>query len=78
MQEGRERVSLVALLKHGLFYLIYASISRVNIFFAPFLESNNLLLLVVSLLMVVIFGLIQFGFYLNLLWAAIKKKAAFL
>lgn len=78
MQEGRERVSLGALLKrYGLFYLIYASISRVNIFFAPFLESNNLLLLVVSLLMVVIFGLIQFGFYLNLLWAAIKKESRF-
>ena len=78
MQEARQRVSLAALLKrYGLFYLIYASISRVNIFFAPFLDSDNTLLLVVSLLMVVIFGLIQFGFYMNLFWAAIKKESRF-
>ncbi|WP_312541081.1 VanZ family protein [Enterococcus sp.] len=78
MQEGRQRISFSALfLRYGLFYLIYASISRVNLLFAPFLQSDSDLLLIVSLLMVLLFGLLQFGFYLNLIWGAIRKEPRF-
>lgn len=78
MQEGRQRISLSALfVRYGLFYLIYASISRINVFFAPYIQSDSALLILVSALMVLIFGLIQFGFYLNLIWAAVKKEPRF-
>ncbi len=78
VQEGRQRISFSALfLRYGLFYLIYASISRVNLLFAPFLQSDSALLLIVSLLMVLLFVLLQFGFYLNLIWGAIRGEPRF-
>lgn len=78
MQENHPRVSLLALFKrYGLVYLIYISASRVNELFAPFLQSDHQLLLPVSLLIVLIFGLIQLGFYCNILWAAFKKQPRF-
>ncbi|OTN76502.1 hypothetical protein A5886_001579 [Enterococcus sp. 8G7_MSG3316] len=78
MQEGRQRISMSALfVRYGLFYLIYASISRISGIFTPYLQSDTQLLLLVSLMMVLLFGLLQLGFYLNLLWTAVKKEPRF-
>jgi glycopeptide antibiotics resistance protein/uncharacterized RDD family membrane protein YckC len=78
MEENHSRVRLLTLFKrYGLVYLVYVSVSRVNELFAPFLQSDNQLLLPVSLLIVLIFGLIQVGFYCNILWAAFKKQPRF-
>lgn len=79
MEENHSRVSFRAIFKrYGLLYLIYVSASRINVLFTPFIQSTNQMLVLVSLLVVLIFGLIQLGFYCNILWAAFKKTTAIL
>lgn len=78
MEENHSRVSFRAIFKrYGLLYLIYVSASRINVLFTPFIQSTNQMLVLVSLLIVLIFGLIQLGFYCNILWAAFKKQPRF-
>lgn len=78
MEENHSRVSFRAIFKrYGLLYLIYVSATRINVLFTPFIQSTNQMLVLVSLLVVLIFGLIQLGFYCNILWAAFKKQPRF-
>ena len=75
MEENHSRVSFRAIFKrYGLLYLIYVSATRINVLFTPFIQSTNQMLVLVSLLVVLIFGLIQLGFYCNILWAAFKNN----
>ena len=67
MEENHSRVSFRAIFKrYGLLYLIYVSATRINVLFTPFIQSTNQMLVLVSLLVVLIFGLIQLGFYCNI------------
>lgn len=78
MEEGRENVSFWALFKrYGLLYLIYVNISRLNFLFLPGLESDNHLITAVSVILTLLFFVLQVGFYLNMLWSIIRKNPRF-
>ena len=63
MEENHSRVSFRAIFKrYGLLYLIYVSATRINVLFTPFIQSTNQMLVLVSLLVVLIFGLINLDF----------------
>jgi glycopeptide antibiotics resistance protein len=75
MEENHSRVRLSALFKrYALVYLIYIGASRVNDLFTPFLQTSHHLLLPVSLLIILIFSILQLGFYCNILWSVMKKQ----